>query len=427
MKENTIEDTAKCCRENTAQDFPRTLYVALWLPLSSETFVFYEVDTLFKQNLPVSVITLYGNKTKNLAEHMRNTPIPIERFGILATGRILAAVWRRFRKEPKKTWHVLRTLFWRRWRDMEMRLESAWACVSGFYLAERCKEMGIEHIHTPWGNGPATAAWVVHYLDGIPFSFTARAGDVRPPDGFLQEKLIDCAYARSESSFNIPYMAKFLPPEMHDKLYLTYNVRTISAHGEAVVPMQKPYKVLAIGRLVETKGFHYLIDAMRILVDEGMDVQLTIAGSGAWMGKLTKRIASHGLEKHVHMPGFVTHDNILQYILVSDIFVMPSIVRRNVDDSDGLPNVVIEAMSHGLPVIGTDVASMRDVVKDGETGYLVPERDAKALAISLRKMMEDRENAVRMAANAKELMATMFDSKKNIDRVRGLLCRYTPR
>ncbi len=415
------DNNTQCTR-----DFPRTLYVALWLPLASETFVFFEVDKFYKQNMPVSVITLYGDKPKNLAPHIRNSPIPIERFGIPATFKILGAAWRRFRKEPEKTKHVLRNIFLRRWRDLEMRLEAAWAGVSGFYLAERCKDMGIEHIHTPWANGPATAAWVVNYLEGIPFSFTARAGDVRPPDGFLKEKLEACAFARSESSYQIPLMASFLPEKDHDKLYVTYNVRTLSAEGEAKVNMQKPYKILCIGRLVETKGFQYLIEAVRMLVDDGIEVQLTVAGDGAWMSKLKRQIAELKLEQHVNMLGFVTHDNILGHILESDIFSMPSVVKKNVDDCDGLPNVVIEAMSYTLPVVATDVAGMSDVVKDGETGYLVPQRDSKALAEALRKMIADPDNARRMAKNAKDLMDTMFDSEANLEKVRQLFCKYTP-
>ncbi len=414
-------------QDTCSKHFPRTLYVALWFPLASETFVFYEVDKFYKQNMPVSVITLYGDKPKNLAEHIRNSPVPIERFGIPATGRILAAAWRSFKKNPEKTKHILRNIFLRRWRDLEMRLEAAWAGVSGFYLAERCKAMGIEHIHTPWANGPATAAWVVNYLEDIPFSFTARAGDVRPPDGFLKEKLEACAFARSESSYQIPLMASFLPEKDHEKLYITYNVRTLSASGQAKVTMQKPYKILCIGRLVETKGFQYLIEALRMLVDAGQDVQLTIAGDGAWMGKLKRQIASLKLENHVHMLGFVTHDNILEHILASDIFSMPSVVKKNVDDCDGLPNVVIEAMSYGLPVVATDVAGMSDVLKDGETGYLVPQRDAKALYLALNKMIADPENARRMAHNAKDLMNTMFDSEANLERVRQLFCKYTPK
>ncbi len=412
------------CVDN--RDFPRTLYVALWFPLSSETFIFYELDALYKRNLPVSVITLYAKKLKDLAPHIHNHNIPTEHFGIASIGKILGAVTRRLIREPKKAWGILHHTIFRKWRDWEMLGENLWACLSGFYLAERCKAMDIEHVHAAWGSGPATAAYVVNKLEGIAYSFTARAGDVRPPDGFLQEKLEACAFARADSAFNIPHMASFLPPSEHDKLHLVYNVATLPTRGEAQVRMQSPYAVLAIGRLVETKGFHYLIDAVALLVKEGIDVQLSIAGSGSWMEKLKQCIAKYKLEKHVHMLGFVTHDNISQAILNSDMLVMPSIVQMGIDYSDGLPTVVIEAMCHRLPVIGTDVASMGDVVKDGETGYLVPERDAQALAHAMKSLIQDRDNAVNMAQNAKELVNKLFDGKTNIDRMCQLFCTYTP-
>ncbi len=413
--------------ENTqsVRPFPRTLYVSLWFPLSSETFVFYEVDALYKRNLPVSVITLYAKKLKNLAPHIQNTSIPIEHFGIASLGRILGALWRSFRREPKLCVSILKDIFFRRWRDLEMRGENAWACLAGFYLAERCKVLGIEHIHAAWGNGPATAAYVVNKLLDIPFSFTARAGDVRPPDGFLQEKLEACAFARADSSFNIPHMASFLPVSEHDKLHLVYNMATLPTRDEAKVAMQAPYKVLAIGRLIETKGFHYLIEAVSMLVQDGFDIRLSIAGSGPWMEKLKQYIAKNNVQDYVEMLGFVTHDKISQSLLASDILVMPSVVELGVDNSDGLPTVVIEAMCHKVPVIGTDVASMSDVVIDGETGYLIPERDTKALAFAMQKLMQDRANALHMANNAKALVDKLFDGKKNIDRMCELFCSYT--
>ncbi len=88
----------------------------------------------------------------------------------------------------------------------------------------------------------------------------------------LQEKLVACAFARADSSFNIPHMASFLPAKEHDKLHLVYNMATLPTRDIAKVKMQSPYQVLAIGRLIESKGFHYLIEAVSILVKGGCDV-----------------------------------------------------------------------------------------------------------------------------------------------------------
>ncbi len=410
----------------TEREFPRTLFLSHWFPLSSETFVFYEIEGLYKRNLPISVMTLYARKNKNLAPHIRDTKVPIEHFGMLNTGRILWATAKRLCREPKKSLSILRTLIFRRWRNAEMQLESLWATFAGFYLADRCKALGIEHLHAAWANGPATAAWVVHKLDGTPFSFSVHAGDIRPPDGFLQEKLTDCAFARANIRFNIPYLESFVPESEHHKIYLVYNVATMQNCPAAFVPMKAPYKLLAIGRLIETKGFHYLIDAVALLKEAGIQVHLSILGDGAWMSRLQERIADKGVEELVTMHGFITHDVISRHIMESDIFIMPSIVKEKVLCSDGLPNVVMEAMHHCLPVIGTDIAGMKDAVIDGETGLLVPERDAHALAQAVCTLASDRENALRMAKNAKERVSHMFDTEANLDKLQHLITTYTP-
>lgn len=405
--------------------FPRTAYLTLWFPLPSETFVFYEVEGLCRRGLPVSVISLYGLRTKDLTARMLNAPIPVQRLGVAALGRVLGAAARRILRQPGLCLGLLRTVLCRRWRDMEMFLENLWAGVCGFYLADQCRKQGIQHLHAAWATGPATAAWMVRQLENIPYSFTARAGDVRPPDGFLGEKLADCAFARADSSFNMPHMASFLPEAQHQKLHLIYNGRTMEARAQAAVPMRRPCRVLAIGRLVETKGFQFLVDATRLLRDDGVDVRVTIAGSGRWMQNLRRRIAFQGLDDCISMPGFVTHDNIADLILDSDMLVMPCIVQKGTEDSDGLPTVIVEAMCHGLPVVSTDVASVGDVVVDGETGYLVPQRDARRLADAMRRLMDDRENALRMAANARERVAHMFCPETNLNRMHDLFKEYT--
>ncbi len=410
-----------------ARPFPRVLYLSLWFPLSSETFVFYEVDALFSRKLPVSVLSLYAPKAKNLALHMQKTRIPVESMGIASIWRVFKAFGKRFWQEPQKTISILKDILFRRWRDKEMCAENLWAAVAGFYVAQRCKELGIEHVHAAWANGPATAAYVAHCLEGIPFSFTARARDVNPPDGFLQEKLAACAFARADSSSNIPHMASFLPAHEQEKLHLVYNVATLPAKECcATVSLQAPYKILAIGRLVEQKGFCYLLDAVAHLRSEGLDVQVCIAGSGELKQQLDSQIKTLKLEKYAQMLGFVTHDAVSEAILNSDMLVMPSVIEEKTGFSDGLPTVVIEAMCHGLPVVGTQVASMSDVIKDGETGYLVPQRDAAALAKAMRSVLEDKENALRMAKNAKALVDSLFDSTANIDKMCRLFCKYTP-
>ena len=113
------------------------------------------------------------------------------------------------------------------------------------------------------------------------------------------------------------------------------------------------------------------------------------------------------------MPGFIPHDQICGYMLDHDILIMPSVVHTN-GDRDGIPNVIMEALSHRMPVIATDVCGIAEVVEDGVTGLLVPQRDARALADAVRRMVEDRDHAQSMAEAGRERVTRMFDRERNI-------------
>ena len=403
---------------STASSLPKTVYLALWFPLLSETFVFYEVQGLWRRGFPVSVVTLYGERKKYLAEHMRNTQVPVRHLGIPHILPIAAAVIARLVRQPRLVGGILRRILFAKWRDAEMRLENYWAFCCGVYLADRFRKEGVRHIHGAWASGPATAAWVIHQLEGIPYSFTARATDVRPPDGFLGEKLADCAFARADSSFNVPHMRSFLPEDKWDKVHLVYNTLTMSSEGTAPVPMQSPCRIICIGRLIEKKGFAYLIRAAIRLHGEGVPVDVTIVGGGGLMHTLKSE--AQPIHEHVHFTGALPHDRIAGMLRESDILVMPSIIPEGTEQSDGLPTVIVEAMRMGVPVVSTRVASIGDVVIDNETGCLVPQKDIPALAEAIKGLIFDRERALRLAQNARALVNDILSEEKTLGRMEEL-------
>ena len=401
---------------------PVVVYLAHWFPKASETFIFYEVEGLFARGVPVSVCSLYGRRASNLGSRMLRSPAPVERLGIPAVPRVLAALARALRRDPRGGAAILRGIFLRRWRTFELRLENAWAGLCGFYLAERFRERGVGHVHAAWGNGPATTAWVIHRLTGIPFSLSVHSIDVRPSDGALAEKLVAASFARADSSCNMPVLAALEPGT--DKHHLIYTARTLTPAAPAVVRMDRPLRLLCVGRFLRLKGFQYAVEALSLLRDRGVEAELTLAGSGLW-GYALKRLARRlGVAGRARFPGFVAHDRMSELMRSSDILLMPSIVRPGSGRSDSLPTVIVEAMLHGLPVIGSDIASFGDVIRHGETGLLVPERDAPALASAIESLARDREKALRMAAAGRKLVMAMFDPDANLGRLAELFARH---
>ncbi|MBO4314139.1 MAG: glycosyltransferase [Desulfovibrio sp.] len=391
----------------------RVAYVLLWFPRSTETFIFREVVQLRERGLPIFVYTLYGASPRGCSEEMRAYAGPVRRMGVRALGRMLGAFFRRLKQEPRTVLRLLREGWLRRQRDAESFLENQWAFFAGFLLAEQCREDKVSLIHAPWANGPATAAWVASRLTGIPFMFTGRAGDIYPPDALLREKSRDAVRIRANNAANIDWLASFCPKGQEDKVRLIYNSLTFTSTEERALPVHKTFRLLAVGRLVPKKGFADLFTAIARLVREGFPVRLTLVGDGYLRLPLLRLRERLGLADVIEMPGFLPHDKIPGYFRSNDLLVMPCIIQNGDGNRDGIPNVIMEALSQCMPVVATDVCGIAEVVRDGETGLLVPQHDPAALARAVRRMSADREKALAMARAGRELVLGMFDEEKN--------------
>lgn len=388
-------------------------YVLLWFPVASETFIFREIEQLRTIGLPVHVYTLYGKSMGGCSQEMHDYDGPITRIGLRHTWAVLKAFGRALCNRPRLTWQLMREGLFRRMRSLETIAENTLCFLEGFYLAELCQKDGIERIHSSWGNGPGTAAWIASRLSGIPFLLTGRAGDIYPPDGVLHEKVRDSLGVRANNAVNVRYFQSFCPVGQEAKVRLVYNCLTFRQRTEGRVAMQPPYKLLAVGRFVRTKGFDVLLTALARLKREGFTFHLTLVGGGWQNMALRSQCKQLQLQNEVTFCGFVPNDQLMDFMSSHDMMVVPCVVTK-AGDRDGIPNVIMEALSSRLPVIATDVAGISEVVRDGETGLLIPQRDPKALAEAIRRLAADREEALRMAERGKILVEQMFDSKVNI-------------
>ena len=400
---------------NTEQDpvIPRVAYVLLWFPRASETFVFGEVGALRELGLPIHVYTMYGASMRGCSEHMRAYNGPVTRCGLRALGRVLLAFFKELARRPAHTFALMRRCLLRRMRDLETLGENTWCFFAGFTLAAWAKRDGIDLLHAPWANGPCTAVWVASQLTGIPFAFTGRAGDMYPQDGLLREKLEACLFARTNTAANARYLVSHAPAGHEEKIVLVYNSLTLPKEPPVRGPVEPPYKILAVGRFARTKGFAYLMTAMARLKREAFPCKLTLVGDG-WLRAALRTLRSRlRLEDCVHMPGFVPHDKIPALLESHHMLTAPCVVT-DTGDRDGIPNVIIEALSQGMPVVATNVSGIGEIVLHNVTGLLVAQRDPRALADAIRTLATRREQALAMAEEGKRLVRRLFDPQTNI-------------
>lgn len=397
----------------------KVAYITLWLPEPSQTFVLDEVNTLTDLGFPVEVFTLYGPRSARRLSGLPEVRPRLCHLGSRAIPRLLQSLLRLPGDFGSRGPQFLSRALLRRWRSLETAAEALWAGVAGVHLAEVFLARNIGHIHASWANGPATAAWVASSLSGIPFSFCARAYDIYPPDGALKEKILAAALVRTENDANRRYLADLLPAAAA-KIKTIYNGVPLRVAAAGPPPAGPPFILLAIGRFVVKKGFHVLLAACHRLQQNGLDFQLILAGDGPERPHLTALIQRYGLQTRVQLPGFVDRRQVARLLTQTNLFVMPSIVAPG-GDRDGTPTVIAEALLHQVPVVATAVCGIPEMVRPGETGWLVPPEDSQALAAAITQALADPGEARRRAARGFALMQAEFDSRQNYRRLMTLI------
>jgi glycosyltransferase involved in cell wall biosynthesis len=165
-------------------------------------------------------------------------------------------------------------------------------------------------------------------------------------------------------------------------------------------------RILFVGRLVERKGVAHLVEAVRLLPAD-LDARLTIVGEGPERAALTAQIARLGLEDRVELRGRVGEEALRAAYAASDVLVLPSILDAR-GDTEGLGVVLLEAMSYGVPVVGSGLGGITDIITDGETGLLVPPADPRRLAEALQRLARDPTLAARLGAAGEARVRTAF-------------------
>ncbi len=172
--------------------------------------------------------------------------------------------------------------------------------------------------------------------------------------------------------------------------------------------------VLLVGRFVEKKGFEYAIEAFAQVVAKGVDATLHVAGDGELRPAYDAIIARHGIADQVRFLGVLSHQAVLETMLGMDILMCPSVVAANGDRESGIL-VAKEAGARFMPVIGTWHGGIPEIIDDGETGYLVPERDPEAIARRLEELVRQPELRAKLGAAARAKMVREYDIDKRID------------
>jgi glycosyltransferase involved in cell wall biosynthesis len=282
-------------------------------------------------------------------------------------------------------------------------------------LADRLRRRpDIRHLHAHYGHGATTITWLASLITGLPFSFTGHAKDIYQeglnPCGLLARKLAAARFAVTCTDANRRHLQRIANGTPVHCVY--HGVNTDFTELLAKATRRAPdgvLRILGVGRLVPKKGFDVFVDACGILFRRGVTFTAAIVGSDGEHGpEIRRRIAALGLDRVVRLTGPLAPGDLYEAYAQATVFCLPCRVLSD-GDRDGIPNVLVEAMACGLPVISTGISGIPEVIADGVNGLLVPCDDPKALAEALLRLHRDPALASRLAHEGQAMVRERFD------------------
>ena len=318
----------------------------------------------------------------------------------------------RFRYAPVKSWHRV---------GYGQSLESDVALRKGnwpllpLYAAAAVSTMlrsnarvRFDLVHAHWVVPGGGIADVVSRLTGAPLVISLHGSDV-----FMLEKnalarqiarvafgrarcVTGCSsdlLERAQKHGLTPSRSRLIPYGVDTARFQPDRAVGLAQKNKLGIPVDAPV-VLALGRLVYKKGFEYLVRAMPKLLEESPDLRVVIAGGGALEEELRHLSRDLGVESRLLLPGSIPWEETVRYLNLADVFVVPSVHDRE-GNVDGLPNTALEAMACGRPLVASRVAGIPEVVRDGENGLLVEEKDPGQLAEAIARLLGSPDLAQR--------------------------------
>jgi glycosyltransferase involved in cell wall biosynthesis len=283
-------------------------------------------------------------------------------------------------------------------------------------LADRLlADPSVRHLHAHFAHGSTTVAWLASTLSGIGFSFTGHAKDVYSdslnPTGLLGRKLRAATFAVTCTAAGREHLQRAHPATPVHCVYHGLNADLAQLIGDQPPPRSAngSLRVLGVGRLVPKKGFDTLVEASRLLADRGVEVEATLAGEdGEHSAEIRRLIAARGVGRRFELAGPLDQSELHREYLGADVFCLPCRILAD-GDRDGIPNVLVEAMACGLPVVTTPVSGIPELVRAEVNGLLVPPDDPEAVAEALLRLRTDPELAARLGRAGRESVLRRFD------------------
>jgi glycosyltransferase involved in cell wall biosynthesis len=421
-------------------------YVLMGFPRVSETFIASEVHRVEQAGVPVRLFVVKPVEERErglrhpVVDAIRAEPVhlpdassltaPLHRWRAAQLRPFTPALRRVVRARPLGLARACATTFGQALRDRRRRFSGprkiyVKELLQAVALADRLLATpDVCHLHAHFAHGATTITWHAARITGLPFSFTGHARDIYAPElnprGWLRRKLLAARFAVTCTEANRRHLQEIAPEARIHLVYHGLNADfTRLAHTPAPSDRHDTLRVLGVGRLVAKKGFDVLVEACDILRSRDVTFDALIVGQDDRHGDaIRERIARLGLQDRVRLPGVMSQADLLREYRRATALCLPCRVLDN--DRDGIPNVLVEAMAAGTPVVATRVSGIPELVDHDVNGLLVPPEDPEALADMLLRLHGDPGYAEQLARAGRATVAERFDGQRLANRLAAL-------
>ena len=390
----------------------KVAYVMSRFPKLTETFVLGEMQAV--EELGVDVVLYPLLRQREAVVHPDAVPFcERARFQPFLSWPILRSQLAFLRQSPRIYLGTLWELLRRTWGSLNFFVGALGIFPKVAHAARLMGAEGVAHVHCHFSNHPAAAGFVIHRLTGIPFSFTAHGSDLHVDRRMLCAKLGEAAFVVAVSDYNRDVIVEECGEEAGQKIVVLHcGVDTEFFRPTEPEADEGPLSILSVGKLHEVKGQTYLVEACRLLVEAGIDVVCTLVGDGPDRGAIARQIADSGLDGHVKILGERDRVQVAALLGKAHAVAAPSVPTKS-GKREGIPVVLMEAMSAGVPVVASRLSGIPELVEDEVTGLLVPPRDPTALAHALRRLHDEPALRERLALAGRDKVKREFDVRAN--------------
>ncbi len=396
-------------------------YILAQFPSISETFIQREITALKNEGFAVTIFALRrpdGEITHpGSAELVGSTEY---RPALFSAAMFMSNIYWWW-AAPVECLAMLGRVMAGNWRRPIVMLKTLLNFPAALYFARIAKKHDARHVHAHFAFIPADIAMIVAEMLEVNYSISAHAWDIYTQNAAaLSGKIKNSAFVATCTEHGRSRLVDMLPHIPEGRIVTVRHGLDMSKFR----PDDPEHcTILAVGRLVEKKGFRYLVEACQILKQERRRFKCLIAGDGPMKELLNDMIAGYDLDDFVSLEGAMSEEQLAELYERATVLVVPSIVTAN-GDMDGLPNVILEALAMKVPVVASAISAIPELIINGETGFLAPQGSQKAMAKRIAMLLDDPDLRRRIGENGRTKVESDYDISMNVKELIKLFKLY---